>query len=163
QEDTKVPVGIVLEEKSDSAIKLLDSMKKTPLIRVYETTKKDTLHKLKKHDLDSVFIIQDGNEEQIRQDSRNRLITSYQSDLSFAYSTVKEMVVSYVQQETGRSKAAHIVMELSEQYNSKKQWTWEEITDKSKIVQEEENLLNTDFSFSGTEKKVADNDFTIWN
>jgi ABC-2 type transport system permease protein len=54
-------------------------------------------------------------------------------------------------------------MELSEQYNSKKQWTWEEITDKSKIVQEEENLLNTAFLFSGNEKNNTDNDFTVWN
>lgn len=163
QADTKVPVGIVLEEETALAMGVYDSIKQTPFIRVHETTEKDALYKLKKHELDSVFIIHDGYEEQIRQGSRNRLITSYQSDLSFAYTPVKEMIVSYAQQETGRSKAAHTVLMLSEQYNQSKQWTWEEIINKSKSIQKEENLLHTQFSFANTDQIAADNEFTIWN
>src|SRR5690625_1744673 len=91
QSDTKVPVGIVLEEETDLAEEFLHSVKQSPLIRVYETTEKDALHRLKQHELDSVFIIHNGYEKQIRKGKRDRLITSYQSDLSFAYSPVKEI------------------------------------------------------------------------
>src|SRR5690625_1113544 len=163
QSDTKVPVGIVLEEETDLAEEFLHSVKQSPLIRVYETTEKDALHRLKQHELDSVFIIHNGYEKQIRKGKRDRLITSYQSDLSFAYSPVKEMAVSYVQQETGRSKAAHIIQELGEQYHSNKQWSWEEITNKSKSIQKKENLLYTSFSFSNTSQTKKDEKLTLWN
>lgn len=163
QADTKVPVGVVLEEETDLAMDLYDSIKQTPFIRVHETTEEEALYKLKKHELDSVFIIHDGYEEQIRLGHRNRLVTSYQSDLSFAYSPVKEMIVSYAQQETGRSKAAHTVQMLSEQYNQNKRWTWEEIIKKSKSIQKEENLLQTRFSFANTEQIAASNELIIWN
>src|SRR5699024_5082986 len=57
QSDTKVPVGIILEEKTNSSMELYQHIKETPFIRVYETTEDDALHRLKKHELDSVFII----------------------------------------------------------------------------------------------------------
>src|SRR5699024_1940359 len=89
----------------------------------------------------------------IRQGKRNQLITSYQSDLSFAFSPIKEMIISYAQQETSRSKAAHIIQHLSEQYPQKEQWSWKEIINKSKSIQKEENLLYTKFTFSNTDKQ----------
>ncbi|HLR67158.1 ABC transporter permease [Virgibacillus alimentarius] len=153
QSDTKVPVGIILEEKTNSSMELYQHIKETPFIRVYETTEDDALHRLKKHELDSVFIIHEGYEEKIRQGKRNQLITSYQSDLSFAFSPIKEMIISYAQQETSRSKAAHIIQHLSEQYPQKEQWSWKEIINKSKSIQKEENLLYTKFTFSNTDKQ----------
>lgn len=163
QSDTKVPVGLVLEEETGLAKDLLYSIKQSPLIRVYETNKEDALHRLMQHELDSVFILHQGYEEQIRKGKRDQLITSYQSDLSFAYSPVKEMIISYVQQETGRSKAAHIVHELTEQYNSNKQWPWKEVIDKSKAVEKEENLLYTSFSFTNTGQTNKESELKLWN
>lgn len=163
-DDSNVPVGIVLEEDSDAATGLVDEIKTTPFIRVVELDEDAALYQLKKHELDSVFVIRDGYEKEIRNDNRNRLLTSYRSDLSFAYTPVKEMIISYVQQETGRSKAAHVVQELVRHYQPNKQWTWDEIVAKAKYIQTDEDLLNTTFSFAGT--KAASQDdvslFSIW-
>ncbi|WP_106496961.1 ABC transporter permease [Lentibacillus sp. Marseille-P4043] len=150
KDDSKVPVGIVLENETDAALELLREIKATPFISVSQFDEANALYQLKKHELDSVFVIHDDFEQKIRNSNRNRLLTSYQSDLSFAYTPVKEMILSYVQQETGRSKAAYVVQELIGHYQSNKQWTWDEIVTKSKEIQEEENLLGTSFSFGNT-------------
>ncbi|WP_373893015.1 ABC transporter permease [Virgibacillus sp. CBA3643] len=165
QEESKIPIGIVMEEETPLAMDLLQSMKKTPLLRIYEPTQEDGLLQLERHELDSVFIIQEGYEEQVRSGSRNRLITGYQSDISFAYTPVREMIISYVQQDTARTKAANTVHGLSETYNSNQQWTWEEITEKSKEIETDENLLHTTFSFSGEDenRETDEHAVTVWN
>lgn len=163
QDDSKVPVGIVLEEQTPLAMELYDHIKQSPLIRVYDLTEKEAIHRLEKHELDSAFIIQDGYENQIQKGSRNGLITSYQSDLSFAFSPVKEMIVSYIQQDTGRSKAAYTVQDLSRTYQSDQQWTWEEVVVKSKEIQTDENLLRTAFTFANASPTTDNNEFIIWN
>ncbi|MBY7143203.1 ABC transporter permease [Virgibacillus sp. NKC19-3] len=165
QEESKIPVGVAMEEKTPLALDLLQSLKETPLLRIYETTQEEGLLLLERHELDSVFIIQEGYAEQVQSGSRNRLITSYQSDLSFAYTPVREMMISYVQQDTARTKAANTVDNLSERYNPKQRWTQEEVAEKSKQIEADENLLHTTFSFSGEDEKaeMGGNDVTIWN
>jgi len=167
-EDSKIPVGMVLEESTTQALALYQSIQDNSLLAVEKLNENEALNKLEKHELDSVFIIKKGYEESIKQGNRNRLVTSYHSNLSFAYTTVKEMIVSLVQQDTGRSKAAYIVNDLSEEYHQKEKWTWDEIVETSEIVQEEENLLNNSFSYSEvnqTNEKPTDallNPWGIW-
>lgn len=164
QDDTKIPVGLILEEETKASMELVQEIKTTPFVRVKKLSKSDALYYLKKHELDSVFIIHEGFQEKVLEDNRNQVITSYQSDLSFAYSPVKEMILSYVQQETGRSKAASIVKELERRYEVNKGWTFEGIISKSKKIQMEENLLKTAFSLS--DSPVNPNEslplFSIW-
>ncbi|WP_188453455.1 ABC transporter permease [Virgibacillus oceani] len=148
QDDTKVPVGITIEEETNAAMKLYQEIKETPFIRVFKLDEDKALYQLKKHELDSVFIIKEGYEEDIHDGERNQLITSYRSDLSFAYTPVKEMIISYIQQETGRSKAANVIQELTEHYHTNKQYSRAQIAEKSKEIQKDENLLQTSFSFS---------------
>ncbi|WP_164668421.1 ABC transporter permease [Virgibacillus doumboii] len=164
QEDSKVPGGLVLEEKSEPSSELVQEIESTPFVRVQMLTEDNALYYLKKHELDSVFVINEGFEENIREDNRNQLITGYQSDLSFAYSPVKEMILSYIQQETGRSKAVFTVKELEQQYSQNKGWTYNEIVTKSKEIQDDENLLETAFSFSGSPVSNKENKrmFSIW-
>lgn len=164
QQDSKVPVGIVVEETTPMALGLVDSIKQTPIIRVEQLSEDEALTQLEQHQLDSVFIIREGYDEQIKKGSRNRLIKSYRSDLSFAYSPIAEMVMSYVQQDTGRTKAVYTIQELSEQYaNTGKNWTWEEIVDKSKAVEAEENLLQTSFTFLNAQTEEDENRFVLFN
>ncbi|UJL45018.1 ABC transporter permease [Virgibacillus sp. NKC19-16] len=164
QGESKIPVGIVIEEETPLAMALLQSMKETPLLRIYETTEENGLLLLERHELDSVFVIEEEYAEQVRSGSRNQLITGYQSDLSFAYTPVREMIISYVQQDTARTKAANTVDDLSERYNPNQQWTWEDIIEKSKQIETDENLLRTTFSFSvGDENAENDeHDVTVW-
>ncbi len=169
QENSKVPVGIVLQEKTPLAMSLYDAIQQTTLIRVENLDEHDAQIQLEKHQLDSVFVIHDGYEENIRKGSRNHLITSYHSDLSFAYTPVKEMIVSYVQQDTGRSKAAYIVKELSNTYGDVNQWHWEDVVAKSIDIQKKENLLRTTFKFTNqattaTERNIIQfNTWGLWS
>lgn len=151
QQQVQIPIGIVSNEQTDLANELLEKITASPLLQVRTFDDKEVaLHQLETHELDSVFIIKKGYEEQIRKGKRNQLLESYQSDLSFAYSTVKEMIVSYVQQETGRSKAAYAVKNLVEQYKTNNSWTWDEIVAKSRAIQQEEQLFKTSFHFANS-------------
>src|SRR5690625_1339194 len=116
QEDSQIPVGIVMEEESQLAYELLEAINQTNFIRAEKMSERAALHSLETHEMDSVIIIREGYQEQIANGSRNRLLVSYKSDLSFAYTPVSEMIISRVQQDTGRSKAAYTVKELSEAY-----------------------------------------------
>lgn len=163
QEDTKVPVGMVVEDDSRFAQSLVDSLDSSALIRTKELDKKEALYQLEKHELDSVFIIPDGYAEQIRNGSRNRLITGYESDLSIGYSPVKELLLSYVQQDTARSKAAYTVKQISESYPGIRDWTWDEIVSKSMDIQAEKDLIQMSFSFSNKTAPSNEDDFQLWN
>lgn len=147
---SSIPVGIVVEDDSPAAKELLKQVASTSFVHVYQLEKENARHQLKKHQLDSIFIIHDGYGEDIFHDNRNQLLTGYRSDLSFAYTPVKEMILSYIQQQTGRSKAVHTVQELTGQYASPKQWTRDEIVTKADEIQLEENLLTSSFSFGKT-------------
>src|SRR5690606_38055490 len=50
-----------------------------------------------------------------------------------------------------------------EEYNGKESWTWDEITDKSKEIQIDENLLNTSFSYSNTNEPVESPSLLSWD
>src|SRR5699024_3637588 len=132
------------------------------LLRVEKLNKPDALHKLEKHEIDSVFIIKDGYEDAIKNGKRNQLIQSYYSNLSFAYNPVKEMIASLVQQETGRVKAAYFIMDLNKEHSSNLSWTWNEIVETSKIVQQEEDLLRSTFTYANNPTNQATSTFNVW-
>lgn len=161
--ESKIPIGVVIEESNEQSLKLYQSIKDSPLLNVEKLNRNQALEKLEKHELDSVFIIKKGYESSIKKAERNRIITSYHSNLSFAYTPVKEMIISLVQQETGRSKTAYIVESLSKDYNQANRWTWGEIVETSEIVQEEENLLNSSFSYSEADDKIEKSNDTLIN
>ncbi|MDY0405390.1 ABC transporter permease [Virgibacillus sp. 179-BFC.A HS] len=147
QQQTKVPVGMVMEEKSPMAMKLLHDIKHSPTLQVQVMDEAEALHLLEIHKLDSVFVLHSGYEEEIRNGNRDELLTGYRSNLSIAYTPVKEMIVSLVQEETSRSKAAYTIKGIADAAGKKQQWTWDEIVDTSNRIEKEENLLLTTFSF----------------
>ncbi|RLL47913.1 ABC transporter permease [Oceanobacillus piezotolerans] len=158
QEDSKVPVGIVLEEDTELAMNLYLAIKENPLIRVYDVTEEEARRKVLSHKLDSAFVIEEGYEENVKKGSRNQIITSYKSDLSFAYTPVSQTIISLVQEDTGRSKAAYTVINL----DNERSWTWEEIIQTANEIQKEENLLHTTFSYASSEEK-KENQIRLWN
>ncbi|GEN30075.1 ABC-2 type transport system permease protein [Cerasibacillus quisquiliarum] len=149
QDDMKIPIGIVLQDDTILAKDLYESIHATPFIRTYTLDEREALHKLEKHELDSVFVIQEGYEEHIRQGSRNALITAYESDVSLAYTPVSEMIMSYVQQDAGRSKAAYAVKELAEQLHVHFDWNWDDLIVRSKEIEKKQDLLQTRLTFPG--------------
>ncbi|WP_430784894.1 ABC transporter permease [Virgibacillus flavescens] len=161
QDDSTIPIGIVVEEHNEVTDELINEISTTPFITALELSKKNALLQLKRHELDSVFIIHQDFANQVSKGNRRNIITSYQTNQSFAYTPVKEMIISYVQQETGRSNTAIIIRELAAKYVSTSTWTWNEIISKSKEVQKEESLLSTSFSFNSTERTIKE--VQLWN
>ncbi|GGJ84521.1 hypothetical protein GCM10007063_03820 [Lentibacillus kapialis] len=164
QKDAKVPVGVVLKEHTGAAEELVEAIKSTPYVRAQLLSEDKALQDLERHSLDSVFVIHENFQQKIKQDNRTNLITGYHSDMSFAYIPVREMIISHVQQKTGRAKAALTVKQLEKQYNSQESWTFEEITARSRKIQEEESLLDTTLKFKGHPEPIDDNQrlFSVW-
>lgn len=163
REDVKIPIGIVVEDQSTITSDLVEDLAKTNLIRAEYLPYKEALHRLTKHELDSVFVFQKGFAEKVEKHDRHQLITSYYTDLSFAYPTVKEIVISHVQQTTGRSKAAFTVQSLAKQYEYDKDLTWKEIVTESTLIQQEQDLLQSSFSFYKKDVERIDHDQTLVN
>jgi len=157
QEDSKIPIGIVMEEHTSHAESLLESIKASPLIRVAEMTEAEARNGVESHELDSAFIIEEGYENKVLRGNRNRLITSYKSDLSFAYIPVSEMIASLVQEDTGKSKAAHEIINLANQLQVNESVDYHDIIAKTTEIQQQENLLFTSFSFSDSAIKDSEN------
>lgn len=160
QADTKVPVGIVLEEDTGLVQDLFTSLENTPHIRPVILSEREALNQLQTHELDSVFIIRDRYEESIHKGSRNQLVKSYQSDLSFAYTPLRETVISYVQQDYSRAKAAFVVQRMGEEYGVVDAWSFDHLIERSKEIAQEQKLLEVDFTFANSnvekeEEKVS--------
>ncbi|WP_112180945.1 ABC transporter permease [Paraliobacillus zengyii] len=164
QSETQIPVGLVNEDESIMAENLSQSIGDIPLLAVKEMNKDQALVQLEQHELDSVFIIKDGYQDSIQSNSRNQVITAYISDMSIAYIPVKEAITSFVQQDAGNSKAAHVVDQLVTQYGGNISWEWEEIVVTSNEIREEEALLHSTFSFyNQKDPKQQDSSISLWN
>src|SRR5699024_2562837 len=99
------------------------------------------------HNLDSVFIVEDGYEENTLSRNRDSLITSFQTDLSFSYAPIKEVIISYVQQDYSRMRAAHVIRDLGVEYGVVNDWTVEELINRSREIEKEQDLLRVNFSY----------------
>ncbi|WP_010099087.1 ABC transporter permease [Ornithinibacillus scapharcae] len=163
QDDSKIPIGVVIEDDSILADQLLKSIQNSPLVHAMTLSEEIAISELEKHELDSVFVIHEGYEKAILDGKRNDVISSYRTDLSLAYSPVKEMIVSLVQEESGRSKAAHFIQNMAAKYGSETTWSWDEINKKSKEVQVDENLLNTAFTYSEIELVSEEPSIFTWS
>jgi ABC-2 type transport system permease protein len=163
QKDSRVPVGMVVEDDSRLAEDLMEKVQASNLVQVYILTEEEALYQLEKHDLDSVFVIHKGYEDSILKGKRNNVLSSYQTDLSLAYAPVKEMIVSLVQEETGREKAVHFILNMKEHFHGQEPWTRDEIIEKSKKIQQDENLLNTAFRYYQTAQPEENITLISWN
>ncbi|WP_277585912.1 ABC transporter permease [Psychrobacillus antarcticus] len=149
-DESKVPIGLVIEENSPLSDNLVQRIMDTDYLQVNILDLPEAIDLLEKHELDSVFVIQDGYEEDILNNRRSQLIEAYSSNRSFAYFAVAETISSYVQEEATRTKAATKIKDLYEKYGSSEEWDREEIFQTSKEKQEAKQLITTSFSFQWT-------------
>ncbi|GIO21732.1 ABC transporter permease [Oceanobacillus sp. J11TS1] len=164
QNQSQIPVGIILKEDSEIAIQLKEKLDKSDLIRVIEMENEtEAKQMVTRHELDSAFIIKEGYADAIQSGQRNRLITSYRTDLSMGYTPVVEMIASFVQEDSGKSKTAYTIMDLGESLKSSSVPTYQEVIDKIYSIEESENLLFTNFTLLGEEAKTsADTGFSLF-
>jgi ABC-2 type transport system permease protein len=149
-DESKVPIGLVIEENSSHSDNLVQRIMDTDYLQVNILDLQEALDLLEKHELDSVFVIKDGYEEDILNNRRSQLLAAYSSNRSFAYFAVAETISSYVQEEATRTKAATVIKDLYEKYGSSEEWNREEIFQTSIEKQEEKQLITTSFSFQWT-------------
>lgn len=131
-DESKVPIGLVIEENSTLSDNLVQRIMDTDYLQVNILDLPEATDLLEKHELDSVFVIKDGYEEDILDNRRSQLLEAYSSNRSFAYFAVVETISSYVQEEATRTKAATEIKDLYDKYGSSEEWDREEIFKTSK-------------------------------
>ena len=147
QEETKVPIAVIVEDDSQMARQLANEIAAIDLLEVRYIGLDEALHKLQQHELDSVFLIRDGYETAVLSNDRNWLIRGYSSNRSFAYQAVAETVMSIAQQDMSRSKAASVIQQLYKEYGMEDVWNYDAIIQRSMERQENESLLQTHFTY----------------
>lgn len=164
KDETKVPVGIVVEETSTLVKQIISEINELPLLHITELDRQEALHLLEQHKLDSVFIFKSNYEQSILQNDRKIVAEVYASNRSIAYPAVKESVLSLIQQDMSRSKAAFEVKKMFDHYGKTKEWDYEEIIHKSIERQQESSLLSVEFTYlNATNTKNEEvSFFSIW-
>src|SRR5690625_4719756 len=66
QEDAVIPIGFVVLEESDLAQQLYNQLQETPHLHPIRLGEQEALHQLEKHELDSVFILHEDYERNIK-------------------------------------------------------------------------------------------------
>src|SRR5699024_1178077 len=136
QQDTKVPIGLVVEEETNQAMNLYQSIEESPLLRVEKLNKTDALRNLKKHEIDSVFNIVDRYGNAIQSQQRNQLGQGSHSNSCVADNTVKVTIASPVQQGSARSRAVYFIMGLSKDHSSSLSRTFEDVVAACMMVEQ---------------------------
>src|SRR5690625_2985493 len=113
ESDTKLPISVIQEENTEMSEALLESIKMTDYLRVVDLDKKEALNQLKKNELEANFVIKSDYERQIKRGGRNKLVETYESDLSLAFNPIEETITSYIQQDAGRSKTFFELTDLN--------------------------------------------------
>lgn len=147
QDETKVPIALIVEDSSNLALQLAEEIANNDMVAVQDLELEEALHKLKQHELDSVYVIREGYGESVLANRRNGLIEAYSSNRSFAYPAISETIMSLVQQDLSRSRAAGVIRQLFNEYGMEGEWDYEEIIQRSEEKQRNESLLHTSFSY----------------
>ncbi|MFS0688372.1 ABC transporter permease [Sporosarcina sp. 179-K 8C2 HS] len=163
QEESKVPIALIVEDTSTLAMQLAQEIERNEMLSVRYMELDDALHKLKQHELDSVFVIREGYGESVLANRRNGLIEAYSSNRSFAYPAISETIMSLAQQDVSRSKAAMVIRQLFLEYGMEYEWDYEEIIQRSVEKQKNESLLETSFSYGKQEGRSDEKPLELLN
>lgn len=147
EEDYQIPVGVVAEDDSTLVNELLKDLEETPHIQPIYVNERDGLRQVEMHELDSLFIVRKQYTNDIERGNRNKLITSYHTDLSFAYVPVRETLLSYVQQDFIRNETAKRIEQLRKEYQIQEEWPKAELIERSKKIEREQHLIDVELSF----------------
>src|SRR5699024_2699835 len=167
KDDSSIPIAVVLEDETPIAETFKENVAASSLVHVFDYSKEKALNELKKHELDSVFIVDADFDTYIKENRKVTLIKGYESSLSFAYLPVKELLLSHIQKEAGRYKMASFITEMSEHFPPHTVWNEEDMIQTAKQIEEEEHLLDSSLVFAGNQKPVQEspkllNHWGVW-
>jgi ABC-2 type transport system permease protein len=167
RDDVGVPIGIVIEEPSNLTDELLNKLSQSDYIHIQQYGQSEALQLLKRHELDSVFVIRKNYEKKIYANEK-RLIKGYYTDRSYAYTATLELVSSYAQEQASRGKLLTEIEHLLTKYDRMDLWNEQEIIHESIERQENSDLIRIDFQLIDTNKVTSNMilppiHWTIWS
>ncbi|WP_042476281.1 ABC transporter permease [Bacillus ndiopicus] len=165
-DDSKIPIGVVLEDDSSYALEVMERLEQVEYLDVRPMKKSEALRLLEQHELDSVFVIRRKYEENIKL-GRKKIVEAYASNRSYAYEAVREIVSSVVMEQALRSKTVHDIEQLLQDYGSKALFDEQAIETKVQERQLEADLIQIPFSFfemehESMEKQPFISAWVIW-
>ncbi len=160
EDQLRIPIGIVIEKDSPLLGELRESIEDLPLIETHYLSYEEAMHELENHTIDSVFEFPAEYDEAILGNDRRGIVSHYTSNMSFAAIPVKESIVSFIQEQLNRSKAATTVEDLFNEYNQPPP-AKEEVIETSKDIQKSEQLIETTMSYVGNSSETTENNAFI--
>jgi|SRR5690625_491297 len=156
KDDIRIPIGLVVEDSSELADQLVKNIKATPHLRPVFITEREGIQQLATNKLDSLFILRENYLENINRGQRQNLLTTYQTDFSFAYALVRETIISFIQQDFVRANTIETIMQLGEIYEVTDEWAADDIFNRGRQIEQEQALLRADFTFVGEQMTKED-------
>lgn len=148
EESVRIPVGIVTPVETPLIEEVVKSIEELPLVDLISLSYDEALHQLEMHRLDSVFAFAVDYDESIQQNDRRGIVSHYTSNMSVAAIPMKESVLSLIQEQLNRSKAARTVEQLFQMYSHAPP-SRDDILLTSKEIEASEQLIETSFSYTG--------------
>ncbi|HLR14283.1 MAG TPA: ABC transporter permease [Bacillota bacterium] len=147
EDQLRIPVGIVTEDKTPLLQELLESIEDIPHVDVHYVSYEEGMHQLENHQLDSMYVFPEHYDDSVHTNERRGIVSQYTSNISFAAIPVRESIVSFIQEQLNRSKAANTIEKLFQTHHEVPP-TKEEVAEISREIQANEKLIETTLLFS---------------
>lgn len=169
-EDFRIPVAVVTEEKSVEADKIIDGLEESEYISIehFDGSEKDiVLRDLEQYQYDSVLVFDEGFQDKITTGERRDMVETYYTDRSFAYSTVKELLASLIQESLNQLRITEQIQEMEMEFLNVNNIKAEEVLATKAKIDEDINLVSQNFTFQGEATEADENNtlnpWLIWS
>lgn len=154
-DDSRIPIAVVKEEETELVESFIENLRENELIRVEELSEARAMEQLERHEVDSVYVFHKGYEAQVMDEQIRRVISAYQSNMSFAYPVTSEIIYSLALQDASRAKAAAKVKRLYMEMDRIEDFDPEAVMATSKERQAASHLLSSEFSYYTKDSQQA--------
>jgi ABC-2 type transport system permease protein len=150
----KIPIAIVDEDSSDYSKVLIERLEQKQSVEIISYDEASSLSKLKKEEIEALFIIKNGFMESILKNKYKEIIELIQSPSSISIGIVRELVASEVNRLSTNVSSAHYVKKMYDIYDIQfTNETWEQAWNYADKQWEPTPLLTMKYS----EEKVDHN------
>lgn len=129
QKELVIPIGVVDLDQSDFSKEIIKGMNNQEMLVIYEGSSEEGSELLERNEVDSVFVIQPGFQEQLLKEEREGTIELWISPNSVLSGVIQEVVASEVTKITSAIKAANNVQQLYKRYHVINEFDWQDAFD----------------------------------
>ena len=149
QKELVIPVGVVDLDESDFSKEIISGMNKQEMLMIYETSPEEGSELLERNEVDSVFVIKDGFQEQLLKEEREEMIELWVSPNSVLSGVIQEVVASEVTKITSAIKASNKVQQLYKRNQINNEFEWQDAYDYTLKQWEPEPLMTIKYTEGG--------------